>query len=111
MESDNSSKQTSKEVVLADSSIWVAIALNFFPGIGTGYIYQRRWKAYWITGISSLIWLYLCFAIQGLSDPSDPVPQNNDQLAFYGIIFIEIYSAIESLIVIRKTRDKLQDSN
>ena len=23
--------------------------MNVVPGLGAGYLYQRRWKAYWIT--------------------------------------------------------------
>ena len=39
----------SKEQVLASSSGWVASLLNFLPGVGTGYLYQRRWLPYFIT--------------------------------------------------------------
>ena len=35
--------------VLAASAGWVAVLLNVVPGLGAGYLYQRRWKAYWIT--------------------------------------------------------------
>lgn len=27
----------------------MAVVLNLIPGLGTGYLYQRRWKAYWLT--------------------------------------------------------------
>ena len=33
----------SKEEILASSKGWVASFLNFFPGLGSGYLYQRRW--------------------------------------------------------------------
>ena len=39
----------SKDQVLASSSGWVASLLNFLPGVGTGYLYQRRWLPYFIT--------------------------------------------------------------
>jgi len=38
-----------KQEILAASAGWVAVTLNVLPGLGTGYLYQRRWKAYWIT--------------------------------------------------------------
>jgi hypothetical protein len=38
-----------REQILAASAGWVAVLLNLFPGVGNGYLYQRRWKAYWIT--------------------------------------------------------------
>ncbi len=37
-----------KDQVLAASAGWVAVVLNVVPGLGAGYLYQRRWKAYWI---------------------------------------------------------------
>ena len=36
-------------LILAASAAWVAVLLNVIPGLGAGYLYQRRWKAYWIT--------------------------------------------------------------
>ena len=34
---------------LAASAGWTAVTLNVLPGLGAGYLYQRRWKAYWMT--------------------------------------------------------------
>ena len=48
----------SKEEVLASSSGWVASLLNFLPGVGTGYLYQRRWLAYFLTTGTSNIMVY-----------------------------------------------------
>ncbi len=39
----------SKEQILASSSGWIALTLNFLPGLGAGYLYQRRWIPYFIT--------------------------------------------------------------
>ena len=38
-----------KQEILAASAGWVAVTLNVLPDLGAGYLYQRRWKAYWIT--------------------------------------------------------------
>ena len=38
-----------KQEILTASAGWVAVTLNVVPGLGAGYLYQRRWKAYWIT--------------------------------------------------------------
>ena len=38
-----------KQEILAASAGWVAATLNVLSGLGAGYLYQRRWKAYWIT--------------------------------------------------------------
>eukprot|EP01036_Dinobryon_divergens_P000506 gene506-639_t len=49
----------SKQQILAASSVWLAAVLNVVPGLGTGYIYQRRWRAYWITTATSTGWFVL----------------------------------------------------
>ena len=50
-----------REQILAASAGWVAVVLNVLPGLGTGYLYQRRWRAYWITSALASAW----FAAQG----------------------------------------------
>ena len=34
----------SKQKILAAFGGWVAVPLNVLPGLGAGYLYQRRWK-------------------------------------------------------------------
>ncbi len=48
----------SKEI-LAASTGWVAVTLNVVPGLGAGYLYQRRWKAYLISSILATTWFVL----------------------------------------------------
>ena len=45
-----------KQGILAASAGWVAVTLNVVPGLGAGYLYQRRWKAYWITSALATTW-------------------------------------------------------
>ena len=45
-----------KQEILAASAGWVAVTLNVVPGLGAGYLYQRRWKAYWITSALATTW-------------------------------------------------------
>ena len=35
------------------------MTLNVLPGLGAGYLYQRRWKAYWITSALAITWFVL----------------------------------------------------
>ena len=35
-----------KQEILAASAGWVAATLKVLQGLGAGYLYQRRWKAY-----------------------------------------------------------------
>ena len=60
----------SKEQVLASSSGWVASLLNFLPGVGTGYLYQRRWLPYFITAGAVTAWFVIGIILQGNAEPS-----------------------------------------
>ena len=51
----------SREQILAASAGWVAVLLNVVPGLGAGYLYQRRWKAYWITSALATAWFCLLY--------------------------------------------------
>ena len=53
--------ESAKDKTLASCSGWVSALLNFFPGLGVGYIYQHRWKAYWATTIVSTLWIVIGF--------------------------------------------------
>ena len=60
----------SKDEILASSRGWVASFLNFLPGLGSGYLYQRRWKPYFLTIAASTAWFTLGFFLQRDSEPS-----------------------------------------
>ncbi len=100
----------SKLKVVSSSSIWLSFTLNLIPGLGTGYLYQRRWKAYWLTLISSLgcssIFLYLNSQV----DLNDPVSKSFDNLNLIGLLSICIITAFESALSVRSARKKLKAS-
>ena len=83
---------TRKEI-LAASSPWVAASLNLLPGLGTGYIYQRRWRAYWITALSGALWLTV--ANFGPEMLDNPVPE---------LLGLSLLSAGESFLAARRAR-------
>ncbi len=60
----------SRDEILASSKGWVASFLNFLPGLGSGYLYQRRWKPYFFTITASTAWFALGIFLQGDSEPS-----------------------------------------
>ena len=60
----------SKDEIIASSRGWVASLLNFLPGLGAGYLYQRRWKPYFLTIFAGTAWFTLGFFLQGDSEPS-----------------------------------------
>ncbi len=101
-------KKLSKDEALALSAGWVAVVLNVVPGLGTGYIYQRRWKAYWTTiGISSLWTFFVLFRELGI-DPSDPLMSQDDQLGVLGILTLSFLTALEAGIHIRFVRNQFE---
>ncbi len=100
----------SKDEILSASAGWVAVILNILPGLGAGYLYQRRWKEYWITGIISALWLTIGMFAQLLIDPSDPAPDlaNTDLLVFLGLIAIAFITAWEAGLSVKQARELLE---
>ena len=88
----------SKEQILSSSRGWVASLLNFLPGLGSGYLYQRRWKPYFLTLAASTAWFVLGFFLQGDSDPS----QREQIIGISGLFFISIVSVIEANLAFKK---------
>ncbi len=95
-----------KDQIIASSSGWVAALLNFIPGLGTGYLYQRRWKAYWITTLISSLWIYLDFARELSIDPSDPASSQDGNSGLIGLLAISSISACEAALKVKKEREK-----
>ena len=62
-----------KREILAASAGWVAVTLNVVPGLGAGYLYQRRWKAYWITSALATTW----FVLGGVLGQGAEVPKKS----------------------------------
>ena len=92
----------SKDEILASSSGWVASFLNFLPGLGSGYLYQRRWKPYFFTIAASTAWFALGFFLQGNSEPS----QSEQIIGISGLFFISIITVIEANLAFKKSSKK-----
>ena len=92
----------SKEEILASSRGWVGSFLNFLPGLGSGYLYQRRWKPYFLTIASSTAWFSLGFFLQGDSEPS----QTEQIIGIFGLFFISIVTVIEANLAFKKATNK-----
>ena len=102
--------QPSKEQILASSSGWVASLLNFLPGLGAGYLYQRRWLPYFITAGTASIWFILGIILQGNNEPS----QSKQLIGFLGLFLISLISMVESNLAFRKAvkllKENIEDS-
>ncbi len=92
----------SREEILASSKGWIASFLNFLPGLGSGYLYQRRWKPYFFTISASTAWFALGFFLQGDSEPS----QSEQIIGISGLLFLSIITAIEANLAFSKSSNK-----
>ena len=93
----------SKNEILASSKGWVASFLNLLPGLGSGYLYQRRWKPYFLTIAATTTWFALGFFLQGDKDPS----QSEQIIGISGLFFISIFTVIEANFAFKKASNKL----
>ncbi|MDA7677447.1 hypothetical protein N8561_01005 [bacterium] len=95
-------KTPTRDQILAASSAWVAVALNVVPGLGTGYLYQRRWRAYWITAVGNGAWLAAgALFSQGSTTEMDPKTQ---LIGLLGLSILGIVTAIEAGQTVIKVR-------
>ena len=88
----------SKEQILAASSGWVATTLNFLPGLGAGYLYQRRWIPYFITGGVAASWFALGVILNGDTDPT----KVEQLIGIGGLFLISITTMVEAKIAHKK---------
>ena len=96
-----------KKEILASSSGWVASLLNLLPGLGTGYIYQRRWLPYFLTSGAITIWIGLGIVLQTNNDPT----QKEQILGLTGLLLISIVTAIESYLAHKKASKIVEENN
>ena len=88
----------SKDQVLASSSGWVASLLNFLPGLGAGYLYQRRWLPYFITAGSVIAWFVIGIILQGDKEPS----QTEQLIGIGGLFIISTITVVEANLAFKK---------
>tara|TARA_Y100001933_G_scaffold108893_1_gene109013 strand:- start:234 stop:584 length:351 start_codon:yes stop_codon:yes gene_type:complete len=99
-----------KKEILASSSGWLAALLNLFPGLGVGYIYQRRWIPYLLTGGAIVLWFGIGVVLQ-----TDSEPTSTEQIiGLSGLLLISIVSGVESYLTHKKSlkmvaENKLQE--
>ena len=97
----------SKVEILASSKGGIASILNFLPGIGSGYLYQRRWKPYFLTVATNTSWFALGLFLQGDSEPS----QSEQIIGISGLLFISIVTVVEANLAFKKASNLLKIEN
>ena len=88
----------SKNEILAASNGWIASFLNFFPGLGSGYIYQRRWIPYFLTLGATTFWVAIGIILKDDKEPT----QNQQLIGISGLLFISIITIIEANLSYKK---------
>ena len=88
----------SKQQILASSSGWVATTLNFLPGLGAGYLYQRRWIPYFVTVGAATAWFVLGAILNGDTEPTKP----EQLIGIGGLFLISIATMVEAKIAHKK---------
>ena len=88
----------SKEQILAASSGWVATTLNFLPGLGAGYLYQRRWIPYFATAGAATSWFILGAILNGDTEPT----KAEQLIGVAGLFLISITTMVEAKIAHNK---------
>jgi hypothetical protein len=91
-----------RDQILAASAGWVAVVLNVVPGLGAGYLYQRRWKAYWITSALATSW-FVAGAL--LAQNADGAAEAQNQLVgLVGLLVLAGVTATEAGLAVKRAR-------
>jgi len=94
--------QASREQVLAASAGWVAVLLNVVPGLGAGYLYQRRWREYWITSLAAAAW-FVAGALLGRDADAD-AEAINQLVGLLGLLVLAGITAAEAGLAVKRVR-------
>ena len=101
----NMAPTPTKKEIIAASAGWVAVILNLVPGLGAGYLYQRRWKAYWTTSFLATTWFTLGAV---LGQGADGAPGIQEQLiGLSGLIALSAGTAAEAGLAVKKSREEV----
>ena len=111
--SQEPSQEVNQEVILAASSPWVAVVLNLVPGLGTGYIYQRRWRAYWISSGLATAW-FVAGGVLGQNVDAVLMPdlvQQNQLIGLGGLLLLAVVTATEAGLAARRAQPSSRQAN
>lgn len=92
----------SRQQILAASAGWVAVVLNVVPGLGAGYLYQRRWKAYWLTSALATAW-FVAGAVLA-RDASAAAEAQNQLVGLIGLLLLAAVTASEAGWAVKRVR-------
>ena len=91
-----------KREILGASAGWVAVILKVLPGLGAGYLYQRRWKAYWITSALATTWFVLGAVLGQEAGAAEEL--QNQLVGLVGLVALAAGTAVEAGLAAKKAR-------
>ena len=111
----------SRDQLVAASAGWLAAYLNLH-GMGLGYIYQRRWGAFWIggaaaVGASVLLAGASALLVNNLAPAQRPQSPEEQNLwvggaaalgGYAGVFAVGVGSAVEAGLAVNRARRRLQ---
>jgi hypothetical protein len=87
----------------AASAIWVAVVLHVIPGLGAGYLDQRRWRAYWITSALAAAW-FAAGAVLAQKDAAAAEVQK-PLVGLIGLLELAAVSVSEADLAVMRVRE------
>jgi hypothetical protein len=94
----------SRDAILAASAGWVAVVLNVVPGLGAGYLYQRRWQAWWITSAVATAWFAAGAWLAQNAAGSEEA--RNQLVGLIGLLVLAAVTASEAGLAVKRARQK-----
>jgi len=91
-----------REQILAASAGWVAVLLNVVPGLGAGYLYQRRWRAYWMTSALATTWFVAGVLLAQNAEPA--AEAQNQLVGLIGLLLLAGVTATEAGLAVKRVR-------
>ena len=91
-----------KQEILAVSAGWVAVSLNVVPSLGAGYLYERRWKAYWITSALATKWFVLGTVLGRDAEAAEEM--QNQLTGLGGFVAFAAGTALEAGLATKRAR-------
>lgn len=110
-----------RERSLAGTALWIAVLFNLTCN-GGGYVYQRRWKAYWLGALIAFLTAIGSGSLSGTiawaRTPSVSFEDRATNFAWaalktgsVGWIFVGLGSAVEAGLTVHRLRKKLSQAS
>ena len=80
------------------------MTLNVLPGLGVGYLYQRRWKAYWVSSVLATTWFILGAVLGQGAEAAEEL--QNQLVGLGGLVALAAGKAVETGMAAKKVREE-----